>query len=756
MNDFSTKLVNTIIEKRILIITTILVSLALSFWAMSNLKVDNDSMKSVPKTLQERIDFDKLQETFSTPFTILYIAKFQEGSIKEKCEAMESIAKKMEKIRVGEEDGIAGAYHLGRAKIPSKKGFFGLSSENIIPEKSTLTEEEIKNKLKDNRDFTQGLISDDESVLGMVLFMNPDAQRPLIIEQVTAIKDSIDAAGKIQTYMTGATTMSYFLSERMKRDFSILLPLALLISSLLLYLIFRKILFVIASLLIIAIAVIWTFAIMALTGIPLSVVTSVIPVILFPIGVADSIHVIKTYKNLRWKKGLSLKESFSKTYRELLRPIILTSITTFFGFGAFITSEISWTRHFGVFTGIGVILSLFLTVLLLPIFAYFDKDGTPPADSPEEVELDGRVTRIFRKYIFTGPFTPIFLLLVIAVSIIGIRLVKFESNPISMFSKNSVIWQSDNLISKYFGGTRFFYVVLNSEKKVNTVEQWKEIDSICKIIKSDPNIGDVSSLVPLLNRTSQLLSKKPVSKAAISLLLKGKGLFGKSFGGMINSQVDSSRTKVKLTVTAKNIAGFKYTGLAKDLKNDIEKQFPGWKVDAAGPALLIDAMINLIITTQISSLSLAFVSVFIVLLILFKSFRLGLFTTVPIILSTLFVAALMGLFGVGINTVTVIVMNTCIGIGIDYAIHFTSGYRYIRDQYDCNMDALIHTVKEKGAVIMFNTFVVGLGFLVLMFSSFPPIRSFGLFIFISMMTSSIFSLIFIPVFFKNYTKTDKK
>ncbi|MBD3391513.1 MAG: MMPL family transporter [Chitinivibrionales bacterium] len=120
---------------------------------------------------------------------------------------------------------------------------------------------------------------------------------------------------------------------------------------------------------------------------------------------------------------------------------------------------------------------------------------------------------------------------------------------------------------------------------------------------------------------------------------------------------------------------------------------------------------------------------------------------IPIVLSTLFVYALLGFFGVAINVVTVIIVNTCIGIGIDYAIHFTAGYLFLRGRYAARRDALAATARIKGAVIMFNTLVVGIGFLVLAFSSFSPVRDLGLFVFVSMAASSTFSLMFLPVLF---------
>lgn len=745
-------LVQNIIKFRFLIIATVILALAFFIYCTTKIYIDNDPMKSVPETLQEKIDFNKLQKTFPTPYILIFIAKFQEGSLIEKADSLAAWAKLFEKITVDSAVGITGTVHLRTLKTPVKGGFIGLKTEYVIPKKKKLMEDEIRKRIAENSDFTKSLISKDESILGMVLYVNPDLNRPKIVKQVFDIIERIDTYPLVQTYLTGATATSYLLSRSMKKDFSILLPLCLLVASILLYLIFRKILYVTASLIIIAIAIVYTFGIMGLLGIPFSVVTSVIPIILFPVGVANSIHVLKTYSRHRYQSQKDFIDSFALTYAELIRPIVLTSVTTFIGFGSFVFSDISWTRHFGVFTGVGVMISLFLTVLLLPIFIYYEPASAKNnISSVKDTELSGSFMTRYSKTIFGSNFFIYFLIVLLVICGIGGFLVRFESNPISMFSSKSTIRKSDALIAKYFGGTRFFYILLtHKEKKLTEPKLWVEIDSIVNYVQQVANIGDVSSLMPLINKTSRLLSDKEISNASVSLLMKSKGLFGKSFKKLVNSQVTPDRKTVKLSVTCKNIPGFKYTELAKTVKDHIERHHPDWQVQVAGPALLIDSMITLLMKTMISSVIIAFLSVFLVLTLLFRSFKIGVYTTMPMILSTLFVYALMGLFTVPVNTVTVIIVNTCIGIGIDYAIHFTAGYMYIKGNYSNNIDALLYTVKNKGSVIMFNTYVVGAGFFVLIFSSFPPIRDFGLFIFLSMFISSTFALISLPVFFKKY------
>ena len=106
---------------------------------------------------------------------------------------------------------------------------------------------------------------------------------------------------------------------------------------------------------------------------------------------------------------------------------------------------------------------------------------------------------------------------------------------------------------------------------------------------------------------------------------------------------------------------------------------------------------------------------------------------------------MMGVCGISINLITVVIMNTCVGIGIDYAIHFISGYLHAAPAATDRQSALSVTIHRKGTPILFNTLVVGIGFCVLLFSSFPPIRDFGLLVFISMFVAAGFCIFLISL-----------
>jgi len=751
MHSFSEHLVRFITKNRIAVILFTLLFTGIFGYYTTKIYVDNDAMKSVPETLREKLELKKLQETFYTPFVLLFMAEFEQGTLSEKIDSMSAWAARFESIVIDSARGITGTVHLGTVKTPVRGGFFGIQSGFVVPKGDDISDDVIRKNIADNSSLIKGLISDDEKILGMVLSINPDLNRPRVVEQAFKIHAQLDKYRTVKTYMTGEASMPFLISRAMKRDFSIMLPICLLVSSILLYLIFKSIRFTAASLIIIAISLVWTFGLLGMFGVPFSVVISIIPIIMFPVGVANSIHVLKTFARHRWQNGLDFTQSFTETYNELLRPIFLTSITTFFGFGSFVFSAISWTRYFGVFCGIGVMISLFLTILLLPAFASWEKKTTLYSD--DSLNIPEHAGRSFAKLLFDTPFYKVLSAAVVVICVIGAFFVRYESNPIAMFSPKSEIRKSDALITKYFKGTSFFYIVLTHKtRSLADTARWEEVDSIIAFLKRDDVIGNVSSILPLLNRTSMILNNKPVSAAGISLLLKAKGMFGKSFGNLVDSWLTPDRSTMKLQVTCRNIPGYKYTRLARQIQDHITTRYPDWEVTIAGPAILIDAMITLLINTQVSSISSSFLAVFFILVLLFRSFKIGFFSIIPMFISTLLIYALMGLFHVPVNTVTVVIMNTCIGIGIDYSIHFTAGYLFIKGSCENNREALIKTINTKGSVILFNTIVVGAGFFILVFSSFPPIRSFGLFIFISMLISASFALIYLPVLYRSYTQ----
>jgi len=175
---------------------------------------------------------------------------------------------------------------------------------------------------------------------------------------------------------------------------------------------------------------------------------------------------------------------------------------------------------------------------------------------------------------------------------------------------------------------------------------------------------------------------------------------------------------------------------------------------------------DLILKGQISSLFLSIIIVIILVAVMFKNFIIGLIASVPILITAMVNFGAMGLLNVALGPTTALISSIAVGIGIDYAIHFIDRYKeYSIETGDKNETARL-TMYNTGRAILFNAVVVIAGFLVLMFSMFPPNRQLGALVSLNMFSSFLgtltimFLLLYLSnIYFKsgnNVSKGEKK
>ena len=176
-----------------------------------------------------------------------------------------------------------------------------------------------------------------------------------------------------------------------------------------------------------------------------------------------------------------------------------------------------------------------------------------------------------------------------------------------------------------------------------------------------------------------------------------------------------------------------------------EQNFPeAYELKFTGSAEMEYTMTKLIVKSQITSLLISLVSVFIILSISFKSCFAGIIGAIPLALTILLNYMTMGFAEINLDLVTSIIASLAVGVGIDYTIHFLSTYKEEREKSDDLEKVTRETFKKSGHAILTNALAVGFGFLVLCFSKFIVLRYIGILVAIVMFTSSILSMTVIP------------
>lgn len=166
----------------------------------------------------------------------------------------------------------------------------------------------------------------------------------------------------------------------------------------------------------------------------------------------------------------------------------------------------------------------------------------------------------------------------------------------------------------------------------------------------------------------------------------------------------------------------------------------GISINYAGSGYKALVFTDLILDGQIKSILISLILVLLLLTFMFKDIKAGLIGSTPIAVTALISFGVMGILNIPLSTTTALLSSIAIGIGIDYAIHFLQNYRMNLKTEASPFDAIKTTMLSTGKAITFNAVVVISGFLVLLFSVFPPNRTLGALVSMNMFTSFLGTL----------------
>ncbi|MCK4578792.1 MAG: MMPL family transporter, partial [Candidatus Marinimicrobia bacterium] len=164
----------------------------------------------------------------------------------------------------------------------------------------------------------------------------------------------------------------------------------------------------------------------------------------------------------------------------------------------------------------------------------------------------------------------------------------------------------------------------------------------------------------------------------------------------------------------------------------------------AGMLRVINQVNTSLLNSQMTSLLIALVLVLLLMMIQFKSINMGLVVTSPIMLTVLINFAVMAYTDIPLDNATMMIASIAIGIGIDYAIHFSTRFKVELGRQENELLALDKTLETTGRAIIINALTVALGFIILVWSSIVPIQRFGALIALTMAVSAWATLTLLP------------
>jgi hypothetical protein len=217
--------------------------------------------------------------------------------------------------------------------------------------------------------------------------------------------------------------------------------------------------------------------------------------------------------------------------------------------------------------------------------------------------------------------------------------------------------------------------------------------------------------------------------------------------GDFDNLVDYNYQRAKVTINLKTFDQDRQREVFEKIQNYASAHFPK-DVNLAYEGLIYwIAQTDYVVTGKIQNIISSIIIVFLFCLIVYRSFRLGFLSIVPLTVSTLFTFGLMGFLEIRLNMATAIITSIAVGVGVDFAIHYITHFREEIDKGLNYHDATVATMNSSGKAIVYDMLSNVLGFTVFIVSDFVPVQNFGWLVSLNMITVTIGTLIFLPVLF---------
>ena len=552
-----------------------------------------------------------------------------------------------------------------------------------------------------------------------------------------------------------------------------------------LWFIFRNLRWVAMPLLGCATSVIIMIGLLGLIGWKVTVISSNFIALMLILNMAMNIHYTVRYLQLKKENPqFSKSEIILKTSKKMVLPILYTVLTTICAFLSLVFSGIKPIIDFGWMMTLGLIVSFFVTFLLLPsLISFLTSDneiGLKDTENSIITSALGSFTKNNKILIFAST------LLIIIFSVIGIFKLEVENSFINYFDKETEIYKGMKKIDEDLGGTTPLNIIIkfpsSSEKKQkeeDEFEEWEEenqtgedkakywftrdkMDKIIKVhdyLETLPEIGKVLSFGSILRVAEDLNNKKLESLEIAVLYSKIPDAIKKEIiTPYISVEKDEARISVRVKDSLKDL---KRNELIKKINLELNTKL-GFKKEEyklAGVLILFNNLLQSLFKSQILTLGIVILGIFLMFFILFRNAVLSFIGVVPNFIAAFFILGIIGLLEIPLDMMTITIAAITIGIAVDNSIHYIYRFKeeFIKNKsYNKTLDRCHSTV---GIAILNTSITIVFGFSILVLSNFIPTIYFGVFTGIAMLLAMISVLTLLPkliLIFKPFGKEINK
>ncbi|MEJ2692548.1 MAG: MMPL family transporter [Candidatus Thiodiazotropha sp.] len=748
----SERFFQSILDRQWLVIALSLILTALVGSGISRIEFSNDYRMFFSEDNPQLKAFEQLQNTYTKNDNVLFVIEPRDGRVfsRDTLAAVSELTKQAWRI----------PYSLRVDSITNYQHTYAegddLVVEDLVLEPQSLSEEELSEKrsiatadpLLVNR-----LIAPDASVTGINVTIQLPGKHlneiPEVVETVRQLTADIETAHpNIRVHLTGIVMMNDAFPNASMGDMQTLYPAMFGVVALVLAVMLRSIPGTLSTLLIVVLLIIATLGITGWLGIKLSPPTTIVPIVIMTLAIADCVHILVNFLH-GMREGASKRQAMLESLRINLQPVFLTSLTTAIGFLSLNFSDAPPFRDLGNMSAIGVLLAFVLAVTLLPAMMMM-----LPVRALSGETRGSRAMQHFAEFVVrrrqwllwgTG-----LLILFLITQIPNNRL---DDQFVNYFDESYAFRQATDFATEHLTGIYMIEYSLESGEHggINDPAYLHTVDQFAQWYRQQAHVLHVNTLTDIMKRLNRNLHgddpawyRLPENREmAAQYLLLYK--FSLPFGLDLNNRINVSESATRFSVTLESLSTQQLLQLEQRAQKWLQQHAPHMRVEGVSSTIMFAHIGSRNIISMLKGTTLALVVISGILVFAFRTLRIGGLSLLPNLVPIGMAFGLWGLMVGEVGLALSVVSGMTLGIVVDDTVHFLSKYlRARREKGLTPEDAVRYAFSTVGTALWVTSLVLVAGFAILTFSHFKLNASMGLLTAITLALALAADFLFLP------------
>jgi predicted RND superfamily exporter protein len=582
--------------------------------------------------------------------------------------------------------------------------------------------------------INEHLLNHDATSTLVIVSLAPGADLPpRLATTVAALEQALaqerEAAGSgLSLAVTGLPALRLEASRGLRRDMILFNGLGLTLAMLLSASVARSLRATLVACLPPFMGAVWAMGVLGLCGVPVNILTSVVPSLALVVGTCDSIHFIEDMRR-SIRRGIDPLAASGGALRRVGTACGVTSLVTAVGFLSLAAARIEAVRTFGLAAAAGAIASFAAVSLLTPLLA--SSPFCRGMQLGRSSRMASRVANLLAAWSIhhARPIVAVGLVATLFLGGLGLGL-DADNRIVDALPSHAEAARTLQRVDHAFGGVMGVDVVVRWPEDVD----WRASDVS----------GNLAAVHGVLERSG--VTTRPLSLASVVSSLPDRArhrLSAESVRDLVDVETRTAVVRARVGDLGSRHLERVYDQIDVDLA-EIERGHPGWAFRLAGMSVVSARNIRQLVRDLGSSLLLEVAVIGTILAVSFRSPLAGIVSLVPNIFPLAAVAAALVLTGRSLDPATVIVFNVCLGLAVDDTVHVLSALARNRRSGLSIATSIQRAICETGNAVVLGGVVLGVGFAAVTISSVPSLAGFGRLACTAVAAATVAELVLLP------------